>query len=67
MKLLEYLEGHPVLEISQTAKDMPLSANTISSAVKDLCSLGVLEEAGSRKRNRVYYYREYLSVLRSGT
>lgn len=67
MMLLEYIEGHPVLEISQTARDMPLSANTIASVVKDLCSLGVLREAGNRKRKRVYYYREYLEILRTGT
>lgn len=67
MKLLTYLEGHPVLEVSQAAREVDLSANTISGAVRDLCSLGILECMSTRKRNRVYYYKEYLAILRSGT
>ena len=67
MKLLAYLEGHPVLEISQTARDVQMSVNTVNSAVMDFCNLGILECVDTRKRNRVYYYREYLEILRSGT
>ena len=67
MKLLAYLEGHPVLEVSQAAREVDLSANTILGAVKDLCGLGILECMSTRKRNRMYYYKEYLTILRSGT
>ena len=67
MKLLAYLEGHPVFEIAQAAHEVNLSANTVSSAVKDLCSIGILESTDTRKRRKVYYYREYLDILRAGT
>ena len=62
MKLLAYLEGHPVLEVSQAARDVDLSANTISGAVKDLCNLGILESASGRR----YSYQEYLDIWSDG-
>ena len=67
MKLLAYLEGHPVFEIVQAAHEIKLSANTVSSAVKDLCNIGILDSTDTRRRRKVYYYREYLDILRSGT
>ena len=67
IKLLEYLEGHPLLERSQAAKELGMSFNTISLAVKDMLALGILESVGNRKRKKLYYYREYLEILRAGT
>ena len=43
LALLKYLEEHPVLERVQAAKELGLSFNTVSSAVKDMLSLGILE------------------------
>ena len=65
--MLEYLEGHPLLERSQAAKELGMSFNTISLAVKDMLALGILESVGNRKRKKLYYYREYLEILRAGT
>ena len=67
LTLLRYLEGHPVLERVQAAKELGLSFNTVSSAVKDMVSLGILESTETRHRRKVYYYREYLEILRAGT
>lgn len=67
MKLLEYLEGQPLLERSQAAKELGMSFKTISLAVKDMLSLGILENIGNRKHKKLYYYREYLDILRAGT
>lgn len=67
LALLKYLEEHPVLERVQAAKELGLSFNTVSSAVKDMLSLGILESIDNRRHRKVYYYREYLEILRAGT
>lgn len=67
LALLKYLEEHPVLERMQAVKELGLSFNTVSSAVKDMVSLGILESVDNRHHRKVYYYREYLEILRAGT
>ena len=67
IKLLKYLEEYPLLERGHAAKKLTMSFRTVSLAVKDMLELGILESANSRKRKRLYYYREYLEILKSGT
>ncbi len=67
LKLLTYMEGHPVFEKVQASRDTHMSFNTVSAAIKDICDLGILECAGNSKNKKVYYYHEYLEILRSGT
>ena len=66
-RLFSYLEQHPVIDIAHTAADLEVSYNTISSAVKKLQDLGILEETTNTARNRIFVYQEYLSVLRQDT
>lgn len=67
MRLLNYLEGQPLIECRQAAKELGMSFRTVSLAVKDLLELGILKNIGSRKRRKLYDYREYLEILRAGT
>ncbi|MBQ6971581.1 MAG: Fic family protein [Synergistaceae bacterium] len=67
MKLLKYLEEHPLLERAGAARELGMSFNTVSLAVKDMVRLGILHSDDSRKRRKMYYYREYLEILRAGT
>ncbi len=67
MKLLKYLEEHPLMERTQAAKELGMSFSTVSSAVSDMQEIGILESIGGRKRRKLYDYREYLEILRSGT
>lgn len=67
MLIFEYLQGHPIIEIGKTAKDLELSYNTVSTAVGRFEKLGILRLATNQERNRVYEYSEYLQALRPGT
>ena len=67
IKLLKYLEEYPLLERGHASKKLTMSFRTVSLAVKDMLELGILESVNRRKRKRLYYYREYLEILRSGT
>jgi Fic family protein len=67
MRLFTYLETNPIIDIQKTANDLGIAFNTISSAVKHLCKIGVLEQTSTQSRNRTFAYKEYLDILREGT
>lgn len=67
MRVFEYLEANPIIEIQKTAKELDIAFNTMSSIVKDLISIGVLEQTSTQSRNRTFAYKEYLEILKEGT
>ena len=67
MRVFEYLESKPIIEIQKTAKELDIAFNTMSSIVKDLTSIGVLEQTSTQSRNRTFAYKEYLEILKEGT
>ena len=67
MRVFEYLEANPIIEIQKTARELDIAFNTISSIVKDLIGIGVLEQTSTQSRNRTFVYKEYLDVLKEGT
>ena len=67
MRVFEYLESNPIIEIQKTAKELDISFNTMSSIVKDLIGIGVLEQTSTQSRNRTFAYKKYLEILKEGT
>ena len=67
MRVFEYLESNPIIEIQKTARELDIAFNTISSIVKDLISIGVLEQTSTQSRNRTFAYKKYLEILKEGT
>ena len=67
MRVFEYLESNPIIEIQKTAKELDIAFNTMSSIVKDLINIGVLEQTSAQARNRTFAYKEYLEILKEGT
>lgn len=66
-KVFQYLESHPIIDISNTAKDLSMSYNTISKAVQRLEQIGILKLDNDQERNRVFIYQDYVDILSSGT
>lgn len=64
LRVFEYLEAHPVIDIRKTSIELKLSFNTISAAVKHLINLGILTIRKNISRNRVFAYKEYLEILK---
>jgi len=67
IKLFNYLESRPIIDIKKTSTELKISFNTAASAVKSLVSLGVLRQTEDVRRNRVFAYEEYLAILRKDT
>lgn len=67
LKLFEYLEANPIIEIQKTAIALNTTFKTTSDAVERLCTAGILVQTSGRQRNRVFAYEAYLALLRNGT
>ncbi len=66
-KLFEYIEQNPIIETKKTAEALGLSYNTVSTAIKNLCALSILESRESSARSKTFSYTAYLSILKKGT
>jgi Fic family protein len=67
MRVFQYLEAHPIIEIGKTATALSISYNTVLAAVKRLVDIGTLSQTSGDKRNRIFSYTAYLDLLREGT
>ena len=67
MKVFNYLEGSPIIDIKKTSLALRLSFNAVSNAVNKLVKLGILRQTENVRRSRVFAYEEYLEILRKDT
>jgi Fic family protein len=67
LRMFEYIEKNPIIEINKTAGALGLSYNTISSIVRKLVDVNILAQVGNMSRNRIFTYTAYLDILRKGT
>ena len=67
LRVFEYLQAHPIIDIGKTSKALKLSFNTTSAAIKRLINLSILKPIKNVSRNQVFAYEEYLDILRRDT
>jgi len=60
------LQEGMLLSINKTAKTLQLSLPTVTTAVRTLERLGIVEEMTGRRRDRLFVYRRYLDILNEG-
>lgn len=67
IKLFEYVEQNPIIETQKTADALGLSYNTVATAIKNLCALGILDKSKGESRSKTFAYTAYLEILKKGT
>ncbi|MBS3982627.1 MAG: Fic family protein [Dethiobacter sp.] len=67
IKVFNYLEGSPIIDIKKTSIALKLSFNATSNAVNALMDLKILKQTENVRRSRVFAYEEYLVILRKNT
>jgi hypothetical protein len=67
MKLFNYIEENPIIEIQKTANALGMAFNTVSSAAGRLCGSGILVRGGGETHRRIFSYETYLDIFREGT
>jgi cell filamentation protein, protein adenylyltransferase len=65
--VFDMLRGRPLATLNAIVKHTGASYPTVSRAIQALDKLGIVREITGRKRERVFAYTRYLSILNEGT
>ncbi len=66
LRVFEALRHRPLARIDFLAQQAGVSYPTAARAVESLARLGIISEVTGRRRNRVYAYGRYVSILSEG-
>lgn len=67
LKVFDYIETNPIIDIQKTALALNLAYNTVSKIVTLLIEKDILKESDKNGKTRIYSYYEYLNILRKDT
>jgi Fic family protein len=67
IRLLDELPQHPMITLPSAVELLAVSKPTAIKAIDALVQAGVLDEVTGKRRDRVYAYQRYLSVLAEDT
>ncbi len=57
----------PQVTVPLITKELHMTAPTARSALNYMVELNILKEVSNKKRDKIYVYRTYLSILEKGT
>jgi len=67
MNVFNTFRARPLLTINEVCKRSGLTFPSASNAIDNLIKLGIIEEITGRQRNRIFVYKQYLSIMSEGT
>jgi Fic family protein len=67
LRVHEYMQKKPLMNIGAAAESLGLSIPTVAGALKNLAELGIVRETTGRQRGRVFTYQRYLQIVTAGT
>lgn len=67
LQVHQALMAHPILSLSDAGQQAELSFRAVSGTMRILIDLGIVREITGQRRNRLFAYSEYLSILSEGT
>ena len=67
LQIHQYLEKKPLAVIPEMVKELNLTTPTVTAALQNLESLGIVREITGKQRGRVFVYDHYLKILERGT
>ncbi|NET62518.1 MAG: Fic family protein [Symploca sp. SIO2E6] len=66
LRLHNLMRQKPLFSINYATEALAMSKPTITSALRHLESLGIVQEVTGKRRDRLFVYREYLNILNEG-
>lgn len=61
--LMRYLYGRPVVSGKDVVQLLDITSNTANGLIDDLIKYGVLTEMTGQRRNRLFMFKEYISLF----
>lgn len=67
LRVHEFMQRRPIVTVRAASRELGLSVPTVGNALDLMTASGILRETTGKRRNRVYAYAAYLSLLDRGT
>jgi hypothetical protein len=67
IEVFEYLKRLPRVNVDIVTRYSGMTHPTVRGSLNHMVDLGILEEVIGGKRDKIYIYRQYLSILEEGT
>src|SRR6202140_1271044 len=67
LRVQELMQRKPFVRIRTAAKDLKLTVPTVTSALNHLVQLGIVKEVSRKRRDRLFSYSRYVSMVSEGT
>lgn len=67
MRLLDLLFHQPFVSVSSVTKKLELTSPPARKAINNLEKLDILKEISGKRRDKLYVYEPYMSIIREGT
>lgn len=67
LRVHQALQQRPFIAVADAAQNLGISAPTIRKSVAHLEELGIVHEVTGQRRDRVFAYRDYMTILNRGT
>lgn len=67
LRVHEYMQKKPLINIGLAARALNLSVPTVSGALARLEELSIARETTGRERDRIFAYTQYLNIVSAGT
>lgn len=66
LSTFEYLKRCPQVSVKMLAEELKISSPTARNSLNLLVQLKIIKEVSDKKRDKVYVYKKYLSLLEAG-
>jgi len=67
LRVHELMERNPLVRIRTAAKALKLTIPTVTSSLNHLLQLGIVKEVSGKRRDRLFAYSRYVSMVGEGT
>jgi Fic family protein len=67
LRVHQLFQTHPILSVQAAAGRLKLSIPTVRKSIRHLEDLKILREATGKRRDRIFAYQRYLTILNRGT
>ena len=67
LRVLDALKSQPILSLRMASRNTELSFPTVAAAMEVLVRHGIAQEITGKRRNRLFFYQQYVSILNEET
>ena len=63
LSIYNRLFDNPIITIEEVTRRLEISVATSGRLLDRLCEVGILNNLGNRKRNKIFIYKKYIEIF----